>query len=258
MNATPLQGIKIAVTRPAGQAEPLCRLIETAGGVAIRYPVLDIEFIEHSAELAQLTEQIGNYDYAIFISANAVRGAARWLPTALPVHIQLAAVGKRTADVMHQYWPRPILTPETQYNSEALLALPELQSIAGKRIIIFRGDGGRELLAETLRQRGAVVDYAEVYHRQQTQGNIQQLQHQAPDLIVVTSNEGLQNLYDQTEGPSRTWLLEQQLIVISERGARRAQELGFRRTAIVTESTDDQGVLQATLHWRDRKGASAQ
>lgn len=261
MTSTPLQGIKIAVTRPAQQAGPLCGLIEAAGGVAIRYPVLDIEFIvgarpgaRHAVPLHD--KNIADYDYAIFISANAVTGAVRWLPAVLPPNLQLAAVGKRTAEILRQHWPQAILTPTHNYNSEALLELPQLQAVSGKRIIIFRGEGGRELLAETLQQRGAIVEYAEVYRRQQTQGDIQHLQRQAPDLIIVTSNEGLQNLYDQTQGQTRAWLLEQQLIVISERGAQRARELGFRHTAIIAAHADDQGLLQAALDWHNPHGVS--
>lgn len=254
MTSTSLHGIKIAVTRPAQQAGPLCALIEAAGGVAIRYPVLDIEFIAEARHAVPLP--IADYDYAIFISANAVTGAVRWLPPVLPPNLQLAAVGKRTAEILRQHWPQTILTPTHNYNSEALLELPQLQTVAGKRIIIFRGEGGRELLAETLQQRGATVEYAEVYRRQQTQGDIQQLQQQAPDLIIVTSNEGLQNLHDQTQGQTRAWLLQQQLIVISERGAQCAQELGFRHAAIIATRADDQGLLQAALDWRTQQGVS--
>jgi uroporphyrinogen-III synthase len=256
MNTTTLQGTKIAVTRPAQQAGPLCGLIEAAGGVAIRYPVLDIEFIEDNAELTQLGNNITDYDYAIFISANAVTGAVRWLPPVLPPNLQLAAVGKRTAEILRQHWPQTILTPAHSYNSEALLELPQLQTVSDKRIIIFRGEGGRELLAETLQQRGATVKYAEVYRRQQTQGDIKQLQQQAPDLIIITSNEGLQNLHDQTQNQSRTWLLGQQLIVISDRSAQRAHELGFQHAAIVAALADDHGLLQAALDWRTHRGVS--
>ncbi|MBI3773354.1 MAG: uroporphyrinogen-III synthase [Gammaproteobacteria bacterium] len=255
MNTTPLNGIKIAVTRPVEQAGALCDLITAAGGLAIRYPVLDIEFIVGARRAVPLP--IADYDYAIFISANAVTGAVRWLPAVLPPSLQLAAVGKRTAEILRRHWPQPILTPAHNYNSEALLELPQLQSVSGKRIVIFRGEGGRELLAETLQQRGATVEYAEVYRRQQTQGDIKQLQHQAPDLIIVTSNEGLQNLYDQTQGQTRTWLLGQQLIVISERGAQRARELGFHHAAIIAARADDQGLLQAVLDWRTQHGVTS-
>lgn len=256
MNTTALQDIKIVVTRPAQQSGPLCSLIEAAGGIAIRYPVLDIEFIEDNAELTQLGKNIADFDYAIFISANAVTGAVRWLPPVLPSKLQLAAVGKRTAEILRQHWPQAILTPAHNYNSEALLELPQLHSVAGKRVIIFRGEGGRELLADTLQQRGASVEYAEVYRRQQTQGDIQQLQRQAPDLIIVTSNDGLQNLYDQTQNQTRAWLLEQRLIVISKRGAQRAQELGFQHAAIIATRADDQGLLQAALDWRNQHGVT--
>ena len=145
-----------------------------------------------------------------------------------------------------------MICPKQGANSEALLATEELQYIEGQKIVIFRGQGGRELLAQTLSQRGAAVEYAEVYLRAKPDTNPAELASRQPaiDLITATSNENLQNLYEMTEIGQRDWLLSKQLVVISERTAKLAKQLGFRSAAIVAQESNDQGLVNAMLTWR--------
>jgi uroporphyrinogen-III synthase len=245
----PLTATTIVVTRPAHQAGPLCRLIEAQGGRAISFPALEIEC---SSQPQPLLQQLGQFDLAIFISANAVECAARFMPTPLPPKTLLAAVGKRTAALLqHHHHGAPVLSPANGSDSEALLAMAELQQVRGKRILIVRGAGGRELLAEALLQRGAQVEYAEVYRRVRPGGDLAPLQnHGQIDLITATSNESLQNLYDMSTAPQRDWLLTLPLVVIGQRGAELAQRLGFHHPAIIADEASDAGLLQAMLDWR--------
>lgn len=244
----PLTGTTIVVTRPARQAGPLCRLIEAQGGKAIRFPALEITA---SGQPQPQVQRLAQFDIAIFISANAVEFAAPHLPSPLPPRPLLAAVGKRTAAVLQTLSGRPIVTPAEGADSEALLALPELQHVQGRKILIVRGAGGRELLAEALSARGASVEYAEVYRRLRPGGDLTALQNEGRiDLMTATSNESLQNLYDMATEPQRRWLLTLPLVVISQRGAELAQRLGFRHPAIVAPEASDAGLLQAMAGWR--------
>lgn len=84
----------------------------------------------------------------------------------LPASLRIAAIGKGSAKVLAQYGVQNVITPKQKFDSEALLELPELQAITGKRIVIFRGDGGRELLDDELARRGARYEYAECYRHQ--------------------------------------------------------------------------------------------
>lgn len=247
-----LAGVTVAVTRPAAQAGRLCQLIEARGGTAIAFPAVEILEAEQSQQLSSLPGRIHQFDMAIFISANAVEGAARLIGDRLPAALQSAAVGDSTRRAVERRWRRPVICPAQGSNSEALLATAELQQLKGRNIIIFRGQGGREVLAQTLSQRGATVEYAEVYRRARPAGDLGRLVSHTPppNLITATSNETLQNLYDMAGEAQRDWLLRQQLVVISARAAELAARLGFHRPAIVAAENSEQGMVDAMAAWR--------
>lgn len=245
-----LEGVNVVVTRPQGQAETLCRMIEERGGSALRFPVLEI--LDPPAAITQranaLLQQLESFDLAIFVSPNAVIKAAQRITSALPTTLKLAAVGKSTAQALHAVWQHPVLIPERNYSSEGLLALEQMQQVEGWKIIIFRGQGGRELLAQTLAQRGATVEHVELYRRAIPQGEVATLRQYQPsvDAIIVTSNAGLKNLHSMAcHREEQIWLQQQPLVVISERTANLAVELGFRQRAIVAPEASDVGLMAA-------------
>lgn len=244
------------VTRPAHQAERLCALITAAGGVPVPLPVLSIKAPRDLAPARALLARMNAFDIAIFVSANAAeRGLALLHGEGhdLPPRLKLAAVGRRTAAVLLNLGGRIDIQAPPPYNSEALLATPELQAVANKNIVIFRGDGGRELLAETLRQRGAKVEYAEVYRRIKPEGGFGAVLQGAGeiDIVVVTSQDGLRNLVEMADAAGRgEWLAQRQLAAISPRVAHLAAELGFRRPALVAAHATDEALLQVITTWR--------
>src|SRR5690606_18073827 len=133
----------------------------------------------------------------------------------LPSHLQFAAIGPVTAAELANFGVTNVLMPQDRFDSEALLSLPELQDMAGKRCMIVRGVGGRELIANTLTQRGAEVTFAECnqrFNRQNDAGQLQALwQNKALDAIVVTSSEAMRHLLalasDDLKGPQHaSWL----------------------------------------------------
>ncbi len=255
-----LPNVTIVVTRPAKQAEGLCQLIEKQGGTAIRFPSLEITAPNHPKRAATQLQQLSRFDIAIFVSSNAVEWGARHIGEQLPQHLILVAVGKRTGRALEEQWHRPVLSPVSGNNSEAILALPEMQKVTGRRILIIRGQGGRELLAEQLKQRGAEVCYAEVYQRTRPKRSLQPLQTAtSARLISATSNESLQNLYDMAleDGPeTRDWLLAQPLVVISPRTAALAKALGFRHPATVASDASDTGLLNAMIQWHSQQSTN--
>ena len=139
-------------------------------------------------------------------------------------------------------------------SSETMLELPVLQAglLKGSRVIIFRGVGGREFLAEVLAERGAVVDYAEVYQRVPVRYDQSILEkiwlHDNPDYVVVTSSEGLQYLFDMLSSDQKAILLDTQLVVLGLRMAQLAKKLGFDKMPVIAEETSDEGLLRAILH----------
>lgn len=155
-----LAGSAILVTRPEHQATELVAAIESAGGEAVLFPVLKIER-RPLAEVDADADSLPLADIVVFTSANAVAHGLR--PHAGSTRI--AAIGPATAQAIESAGEQVAIRPVGGFDSEALLRAPELQAVAGQNIRIVRGDGGRELLAGTLRSRGARVDYLAVYRR---------------------------------------------------------------------------------------------
>ena len=178
--ADSLHGRFIAVTRPLGQATKLNALIERSGGQAISFPLIAIApLLDYHVFQTQL-EKLPDYDWAIFISSNAVQhGVPRLLKHwgGAPAGLHFAAIGPATAAELKKFGIDDTLIPHDRFDSEALLALPEMHNVASHKIMIFRGVGGREILADTLRQRGAHVEFAECYQRTNPQSDLQALEN---------------------------------------------------------------------------------
>lgn len=259
-----LRGIRVLVTRPPEQAQSLCELIASRGGHPLHIPVLEILPPGDVAPALAVIERLDTFDLAIFISSNAVERAHE-LVTAhggWPPGLRFAVIGPGSAEALEHSGLQAHIQPSQVFNSEALLALDEMWEVAGKCIVIFRGEGGRELLAQTLRERGATVEYAEVYRRAIPLAGAEQLQHvlrkNCIDIITVTSNEGLQNLLHMAEESCRRRLLHLPLVVISQRTALLATKMGFTHAPIIAHESSDEGLVGAIEAWyavNDNKSA---
>ena len=242
---------RVLVTRPAGQAERLCSLIEAAGGEAVRLPAIEIREPADPGPLTTLVAALDSYDLAVFISVNAVNRGLDFIldRRAWPARTRIATVGVRSAEALVRFGLRVDLVPEHSFNSEALLALDELQDMTGKRVVIFRGNGGRELLHDTLVGRGARVDYVEVYRRvcpEVAEETMRQLlQPGVLDCITITSNETLQNLYTMAGPRGQPLLRDIPLVVAGERQAALAAALGFAPPARIAANAGDAAMLAA-------------
>jgi uroporphyrinogen-III synthase len=158
-------------------------------------------------------------------------------------------VGRATAVALTAAGRAPDLVPPERYDSESLTALPELAAMAGRRALIVRGEGGRALLGDVLTERGAQVAFAEVYRRVRPTRDARPLiacWRAELGLVIATSDEVLLNLADILGAAGRELLLATPLVVISERTARTARELGFR-TVRVAERADDPAILKALI-----------
>lgn len=259
-----LRGLRVLVTRPAGQAEALCRLITEAGGEALRLPTLEIRDPEpeQAARFDAVIEALEGYDLAVFISANAVtRGLERVLARRVwPAGVKIATVGASSARALGRYGLTVDLVPAHEFNSEALLALDALQDMRGRRVVIFRGNGGRDVLRDVLTARGAVVDYIEVYRRACPATDPDAIAHLweagTVDIVTVTSNESLQNLHDMAGQRGQPLLRELPLVVISPRQAVLAAALGFKNKPLVAVNAADEAILAVLLDFAARRNAS--
>jgi uroporphyrinogen-III synthase len=245
-----LKGAHVLVTRPAHQAENLSRLVEERGGVAVRFPTLAILALDTSCTIQNTLAHLDRYQWLVFISANAVTMHSYYsdgvkIKQFKPVRI--AAIGQATAQALALAGLPIDLVPESGYNSEALLAMPQMQQINGQRYLIVRGEGGREELATTLRSRGANVEYLDVYKRIVPEIDSSQvsllLAQNKLNVITLTSGEALHNLLIMLEEKHHQRLFEVPLVVISNRIRQIAADMGFKRIA-VTNSPSDVAVLE--------------
>ena len=248
-----LTGRGIVITRPAEQAASLARLIASEGGRPIVFSAIEILDIEDRRALDALIGRLDAFDLAIFISPNAVeRGlsAIHRLRT-LPPQLQVAAIGRGSARALHRQGFRSVIAPGAGADSEALLALPELGKLAGKRVVVFRGVGGRVLLRDELAARGAIVEYAECYRRRRPQIDPAALlgawRRGEVDAVVATSSEGLRNFHDMLGEEGRKQLGATPLVVPHARIASTAQRLGIAN-AIVTAPGED-GILEGLARY---------
>ena len=251
----PLKGVGVVVTRPAHQAERLAELIERAGGRAIRFPTLEIFDAQDMTPLSGAIDRLEQFDLAIFISPNAVnrvmdhvRAKRTW-----PPDLRCAAVGKGSAKALERFGCDAVIVPQGRFDSEALLALPELQDMAGKRVVIFRGEGGRELLGDELVRRGVELTMVECYRRGKPVGGdvgllLKQWVRGEIDAIIVTSGESMRNLFDLVGKLGQQWLKKTPVFVFHENIAEVARELGVEQVYVTPAG--DEGLLSGLIEWR--------
>jgi uroporphyrinogen-III synthase len=247
MRRKPLAGRSIVVTRPAHQAQELTRLISGAGGKPLPFPVIEIRDIENSAPLAALIDRLDEFHVAIFVSPNAAEKGMALVKArrAWPAKLKAAAVGSGGMRTLQRHGVTDVIAPEGRFDSEALLELPVFALVYGKRFVVFRGVGGREVLSETLTERGAVVEYAECYRRVRPDNDatllLQAWERNELDAIAVTSSEGLRNLLEMLGERGRDYALRTPLFVPHPRIAETANELGVRK--VVVTGPGDEGLL---------------
>jgi uroporphyrinogen-III synthase len=248
------------VTRPERQAGALAELIRQAGGTPVLFPVLEILDVEDPGALNELIGRLAEFDIAIFISPNAVQKATTLIAAhgGIPPGLRVATVGKGSATELRRFGIDQVIAPSGRFDSEALLELSEMQAVAGKRIVIFRGDGGRELLGDTLGARGALVEYAECYRRLKPGVDASPLlQLWARDELsafVITSSEGLRNLFEIIGEGGQQLLKDTLLFVPHARVAETARALGLTR--VVLTGPNDEGVVAGMIDWWSEGHAS--
>lgn len=253
MTDTPLAGLNIVVTRPREQAVQLQQRIEQLGGNAILFPLLDISPPADTHALHNLIARLPGFDLAIFISPNAVRYGMAEIAAAggIPSGLRIATVGQGSAKALRDAGAADVIAPLGRSDSEALLALPQLQNVRSWKIAIFRGDGGRELLGDTLKARGANVEYVACYQRSKTPQNIGVLLNSRTDAITLSSSEALAHLWEMLDEAGKKQMAGVALFVPHARIAAAAQQQGWQK--VVQTASGDDGVVSGLVAWAKTK-----
>jgi len=255
---TGLAGLKVLVTRPEGQAQGLMEKLAALGAAPLHFAAITILEPRDTVGLKELIGRLPTFDWAIFISPNAVARAfnlIQGLGQEWPARVRIAGIGRGSARELKRCGLTDVLVPEGRFDSESLLALQPMREVVGLRFVIFRGEGGRELLGDTLTARGGHVEYAECYRRGAPTADVSALlriwARLGLDAVTLTSTEGLHHLYDALGQVGRHWLTKTALIVVGPRMKEACLALGLKGPIIVADGADDEAIIAALLTWHN-------
>ncbi|SAK50610.1 bifunctional uroporphyrinogen-III synthetase/uroporphyrin-III C-methyltransferase [Caballeronia hypogeia] len=213
----------VVVTRPGGQSSELLALLADAGFETLEFPLIDIAPIADDAPLRAALDPLHlppaapeRYALVVFVSPNAVDHAFSRLGAPWPADLPVAVVGPGSVAALGRQGVHApsyrVISPSTEqadprFDSEALYASIEAHfgtnGLAGKRVLIVRGDGGREWLAERLTEAGAQVEKSAAYRRVLPEPSMQKWERVHELLAdranerhawLLTSSEGVRNL----------------------------------------------------------------
>jgi uroporphyrinogen-III synthase len=250
-----LAGVEILVTRPAGQSVQLVRLIRDAGGEPILFPALEIESLAETA-LASVLDHLLHFDLVVFVSPNAARVAMPQILKngGLPAHAKVAAVGPGTTAELKKSGVRNIISPKAEFDSEALIGELSTMPLGGGRVLIVRGQGGREFLGETLRSRGAAVEYLECYRRVKPDRDMRELLSRSGrdglKACVATSSNIVENLFEMAGAAGRSWLRSMPFFVPHPRVAATAFSRGVQ--CVFVAGNGDEALVAGVETWSAR------
>ena len=233
------------VVRPAAQANQLVQMLRQLGHAPLCCPLLETR---PGCDLPHLGDMLQEADLVIAVSMHAVHFAHYFLLQTGQTwpHIDYFAVGQASADAFAEVGIQALCPADPR--SEGLLALPALQGVSGRRVLILRGNDGRDLIARTLASRGALVHYCATYERHypDLDGDalIRHWQAAGLDSLLITSGELLQRLLALVPGPQHPWLYDRLLVVPSPRVAEMAEGAGFTRI-VIAQGASNQALVAA-------------
>lgn len=246
-----LAGKRILVTRPVVQSVALCEAIRGRGGVPVVFPLIDIAACEDQTVLTEVSARLDSFDIAFFVSANAVEHALSFIlgRREWPSGLAVATVGKGSERCLKRFGFEHVIAPQHGFDTEAVLALPEFSPalIGGRRVVVFRGNGGRALLAEVLTARGAQVEHVACYRRKPPDGDpgalVAMVSNGDLDALTLTSSEGLRNLLSLIGSAGVKCLCTIPVFAAHHRIAEQARQSGFE--SVFATDPGDEGLLHA-------------
>lgn len=255
--ARPLEGLGVVITRPREVAEVVAAELSAAGARPIVFPALEVIPVPVDESLGAVLDALPRADLAIFVSANAVergleavRQRGPW-----PAKVKVAGIGEYTAQALRRAGFPEVIAPAQRFDSEALLALPALQAVEGRNIIVFRGQGGREKLKEGLEARGARVTYAECYRRERPATDPRPLldawNRGEVEVVGILSAETLENFVEMIGAEGRAKLAATALVVPHEAIAAHPDARRFGR--VLLSPPGAAGLSEALVNYRNQR-----
>ncbi|EKD70617.1 MAG: Uroporphyrinogen-III synthase [uncultured bacterium] len=245
--------ISVLITRPDPQGSVLCERIRERGDNAIHFPTIEIIAPDNQALMLEKITTIGEQDWLIFISPQAVFSSIPYIRQAWPIMgdtVNFAAIGAGTAQALHEAGYQNVVHPLTDWNSEELLKLPEFQAINEKKIAVIRGENGRDLLEKSLVERGAFVTPIVCYRRALPNIHLQKYTEFLINVIVCTSYDSIKNLKILVGEMGWKSLKQTPCVVVSDRIKKLAHDLGFQ-TIWVAKNASHEAILKMLAQKRN-------
>ena len=252
-----LTRVTVLVTRAPHQADPLCGLIEQGNGIAVRFPVTAICEVKNLSKLESAMAHVRQADKAIFVSPNAVEFGLKVLKTHA-IHIapqaEILAVGPGTANRLREQGLVVSGIPLDQFNSDGLLRLPQLVQVNGQKVVVFRGEGGRERLHDRLVALGASVDYVECYRRtlpEQIDAHAMAMWRKGEiDVVTLTSNTAVDHLLKLLSPSDHDLLKKAVIATVSTRIEQYCRQLGCVGQILVSDGPGDVALVSRINDWQ--------
>ena len=236
----------VVITRPAAQAGALARRVAAIGREAVLLPLLDISALPDQRELAHTLAELTRYALVAFVSPNAIDAAfahiAHW-----PAGVTLAVLGEGSRAALARHGVTDanatIVSPadSARSDSEHLLQTLDLTALAGREVLIVRGESGRELMADGLRAAGARVNTVAAYRRSiplltpALREQLLALLARENDWIITSSEalRGLLDLVEQLDSPELVAKMQHQHVIVPHaRIDETARALGLARVTL--------------------------
>lgn len=245
---------RIIVTRPAAQAQSWVSALERAGFSSALIPALYIAPFEDGEQvqrISQLIQTLDEFFCLIFVSQNAVAYGFDWIEDywpEFPIGVHCLSIGAKTEAAARLRMERlsrndSIVHEHTLMTSEELLKHPYVNEVNDKKVLIFKGSGGRTKLSDVLTERGAQVHYCELYQRMLPPESLDMAcqckidPHN--DVLTIFSGESLENFHFLlTKAKVCDWPLLP-TVVPSKRVAKHAKEMGFMNVCVAKNASED-------------------
>ena len=236
---------KILVVRAKRVDDEFLELLHGANLAVYSIPIMSIKPLPISQRVQDVIDNFDHYDYAIFISVNAVKFGVSRLKHSWPIlprSVQYLCIGQNTGQLLSQYACN-VSIPDTMLTTEGLLSMPQLKLLTNKKVAIFRGKGGREDLTIELQVRGAQVSVCEVYQRLIDQSQVALARSTLPSVDCLVAHSG--ELLESVGKLPKTLVERISAIVPSDRVGAIARVLGYKRV-MVAESALPTAMLKST------------
>jgi len=214
------KNVVLISTRPYEKNMVLLKELEGTNISLLNYPLTKIEPLKDYAKFDSLLNNLKNYQHIIFISTNAVHFFVerfKSLVIKLPDHIIFSSIGPTTQKALENEFNINVYCPEKTYDSKHLIKNKIFNNIQNKKVLIIRGEGGREVLKDMLEKKGSEVHYGECYIRNYVPINLNKLQNEAKSynsiFLIISSYESAKYFLTQNNAHNWDWLQSVNIIV---------------------------------------------